>query len=132
MDLKKKKEILYYYISSVSNLDMNELDINIDFNLVREKLDGYIVFVKLHSYSEPDMDSINYKISQVSDKIYDALTQVIYNENFKLVRQAQSKENFGKYVMGPVISKINYNWYEDETLEVEIQFMVESIDAENE
>ena len=132
MDLKKKKEILYYYISSVSNLDMNELDINIDFNLVREKLDGYIVFVKLHSYSEPDMDSINYKISQVSDKIYDALTQVIYDENFKLVRQAQSKENFGKYVMGPVISKINYNWYEDETLEVEIQFMVESIDAENE
>ena len=38
MDLKKKKEILYYYISSVSNLDMNELEINIDFNLVREKL----------------------------------------------------------------------------------------------
>ena len=132
MDLKKKKEILYYYISSVSNLDMNELDINIDFNLVREKLDGYMVFVKLDSYSEPGMDSINFKISQVSDKIYNALTQVIYDENFKLVRQAQSKENFGKYVMGPVISNINYNWNDNETLIVELQYMVESIDAENE
>lgn len=132
MDLKKKKEILYYYISSVSNLDMNELEINIDFNLVREKLEGYMVFVKLDSYSEPGMDSINFKISQVSDKIYNALTQVIYDENFKLVRQAQSKENFGKYVMGPVISNINYNWNDNETLIVELQYMVESIDAENE
>ena len=111
---------------------MNELEINIDFNLVREKLEGYMVFVKLDSYSEPGMDSINFKISQVSDKIYEALTQVIYNENFKLVRQAQSKENFGKYVMGPVISNINYNWNDNETLIVELQYMVESIDAENE
>ena len=78
------------------------------------------------------VNSINFKISQVSDKIYEALTQVIYNENFKLVRQAQSKENFGKYVMGPVISNINYNWNDNETLIVELQYMVESIDAENE
>lgn len=132
MDLKKKKEILYYYISSVSNLDMNELDFNIDFNLVNNKLDGYIVLIKLNSYIEPDMDSINYKISQVSDKIYNALTQVIYDENFKLVRKSQSKESFRFYVMGPLISKINYNWAEGESLEVEIQFMVESLDAENE
>jgi hypothetical protein len=132
MDVKKKKELLYYYISSVSNLDMDELKIDVDFNIVKNKLDGYMVLTKINTYSDPDMDSINRKIIKVSNKIYEALTQAIYDENFKLVRQSQSKENFGKYVMGPVISNINYNWHVNETLIVEIEYMVESIDAENE
>jgi len=129
-NVKKKKELLYYYIISYTKLDPNEITIDIDFSFVNQEiLDSYVVIVKYDTFCDPDIDTIFKKIKMVSSKIEEALNQVIFNTKFNLVSQNSTDVNISDNVMGSsLITDLTYKWSEDESLFTEIHYFVEALE----
>jgi hypothetical protein len=127
MDTKKKEQLLYYYIMSSSKLNPDEIKFSVYFDIYNEKLDNYTLYISYNSYSNPDIDSINTKIKRITDKLYEAVTNVIFDTNFKLVTKSMSKIKIEEFVSGPLISELKYNFGEDESLTAEFQVFVEAI-----